>query len=217
MVLPEKPDGFIKIAENALIMALDRENAWCLLTEFTQSESLRKHALAVEACMRAYAGKFSGDENLWGIVGLLHDFDYDRYPSLEDHPYKGNEILKERGYSEEIRRAIMSHAEYTGVTRDTPMEKALFACDELAGFITAVALIKPGKSLAEVDVKSVRKRMKDKAFARKVNRDDIINGAAELGVDLDEHIGFCIAALEGVAKELGLQGAVDNHVPATSA
>jgi putative nucleotidyltransferase with HDIG domain len=195
-------------------MGLDRENAWCLLTEFTQSESLRKHALAVEACMRAYAGKFSGDEELWGIVGLLHDFDYDRYPSLEDHPYKGNEILKERGYPEEIRRAIMSHAEYTGVTRDTPMEKALFACDELAGFITAVALIKPGKSLAEVDVKSVRKRMKDKAFARKVNRDDIINGAAGLGVDLDEHIGFCLAALRGVAKELGLQGIAGNPAPA---
>lgn len=194
-------------------MGLDRENAWCLLTEFTQSESLRKHALAVEACMRAYAGKFSGDEELWGIVGLLHDFEYDRYPSLEDHPYKGNDILKERGYPEEIRRAIMSHAEYTGVTRDTPMEKALFACDELAGFITAVALIKPGESLAEVDVKSVRKRMKDKAFARKVNRDDIINGAAELGVDLDEHIGFCIAALKGVAKELGLQGIAGNPAP----
>ncbi|MGA2695769.1 MAG: HDIG domain-containing metalloprotein [Terriglobales bacterium] len=187
-------------------MPIDRENAWCLLTEFTQSESLRKHALAVEACMRAYARKFSGDEELWGIVGLLHDFDYDRYPSLEDHPYKGNEILKERGYPEEMRRAIMSHAEYTGVTRDTPMEKALFACDELAGFITAVALIKPNRSLAEVDTKSVRKRMKDKAFARKVNREDIVNGAADLGVDLDEHIAFCIEALKDFAKELGLQG-----------
>ena len=134
---------------------IDRESAWCLLTEFTQSESLRKHALAVEACMRACARKWGSgspdDENLWGIVGLIHDFDYERWPSLEDHPYKGNEILKERGYSDEIRRAIMSHAEYTGVTRETPMEKALFACDELAGFITAVALIKPGKSLAEVD------------------------------------------------------------------
>ena len=133
----------------------DREPAWGLLTEFTQSESLRKHALAVEACMRAYARKFgdgsSDDEDLWGIVGLLHDFDYESYPSLDDHPYKGNEILKERGYSDEIRRAIMSHAEYSGVTRDTPMEKALFACDELAGFITACALVKPGKSLAEVD------------------------------------------------------------------
>src|SRR6202167_2003005 len=183
-----------------------RDTAWCLLTEFTQSESLRKHALAVEACMRAYARKTGGDEDLWGIVGLLHDFDYEKYPSLEDHPYKGNEILKERGWPEVIRRAIMSHAEYTGVTRDMPMEKALFACDELAGFITAVALIKPGKSLAEVDAKSVRKRMKDKAFARKVNRDDIVNGAAALGVDLDEHIAFCIAALQGIAGELGLDG-----------
>ncbi len=188
---------------------ITRETAWALLTEFTQSESLRKHALAVAACMRACGrnwGNGPADEEQWGIVGLIHDFDYERWPSLEDHPYKGNEILKERGYSDEIRRAIMSHAEYTGVTRDSQMEKALFACDELAGFIMAVALIKPGKSLAEVDVKSVRKRMKDKAFARKVNRDDIINGAAALGVELDEHIGFCIEALKGVAKELGLDG-----------
>ncbi|MGB0011652.1 MAG: HAD family hydrolase [Candidatus Sulfotelmatobacter sp.] len=211
---------------------IDRESAWCLLTEFTQSESLRKHALAVEACMRVCARKFGAsyqgtpsgvpqsrprqssasapegmsEEDLWGLVGLIHDFDYEKYPSLEDHPYKGNEILKERGWPEIIRRAIMSHAEYTGVTRDSPMEKALFACDELAGFITAVALIKPGKSLAEVDAKSVRKRMKDKAFARKVNRDDIVNGAAALGVDLDEHITFCIQALQGIAGDLGLDG-----------
>ena len=187
-----------------------REAAWELLTEFTQSESLRKHALAVEACMRACSRKL-GDgsaeaENLWGIVGLIHDFDYDRWPSLEDHPYKGNAILKERGWPEAISRAVMSHAEYTGVTRDTPMEKALFACNDLAGFITAVALIKPGKSLAEVDAKSVRKRMKDKAFARKVNRDDIIQGAAALGVDLDEHIAFCIEALKPIADKLGLDG-----------
>jgi putative nucleotidyltransferase with HDIG domain len=184
----------------------DRESAWCLLTEFTQSESLRKHALAVEACMRAYARKFAQNEELWGVVALLHDFDYEKYPSLEDHPYKGNEILKERGWPEEIRRAIMSHAEYTGVTRDTPMEKALFACDELAGFVTAVALVKPGKSLAEVDAKSVRKKMKDKAFARSVNRNDIVNGAADLGVDLEEHIGFCIEAMKGIAEKLGLDG-----------
>jgi predicted hydrolase (HD superfamily) len=189
---------------------ITREAAWNLLTEFTQSESLRKHALAVEACMRAGSTKY-GDgsleaENLWGIVGLIHDFDYERWPSLEDHPYRGNEILTERGCPELIRRAIMSHAEYTGVTRDTPMEKCLFACDELAGFITAVALIKPSKSLAEVDVKSVRKRMKDKAFARKVNREDIVQGAANLGVDLDEHIGFCIEAMKPIAKELGLDG-----------
>jgi len=229
-----------KSRRNRVESMIDREAASCLLTEFTQSESLRKHALAVEACMRACSHKFGGDqersedheregheftrtvtetssfgasvpagmsqEDLWGIVGLIHDFDYEKYPSLEDHPYKGNEILKERGWPEVIRRAIMSHAEYTGVTRDTLMEKALFACDELAGFITAVALIKPGKSLAEVDAKSVRKRMKDKAFARKVNRDDIVNGATALGVDLDEHIAFCIEALRGIAGKLGLDG-----------
>jgi predicted hydrolase (HD superfamily) len=192
-----------------------RDAAWELLTEFTQSESLRKHALAVEACMRACARKYAAgssqessaeEEDLWGIVGLIHDFDYDRWPSLDDHPYKGNAILKERGWPEVISRAVMSHAEYTGVTRDSLMEKALFACDELAGFITAVALIKPSKSLAEVDVKSVRKRMKDKAFARKVNRDDIINGAAELGVDLDEHIALCIEAMKAIAADLGLDG-----------
>jgi putative nucleotidyltransferase with HDIG domain len=188
----------------------DRESAWGLLTEFTQSESLRKHALAVEACMRAYARKLGGEEDLWGVVGLLHDFDYEKYPSLEDHPYKGNEILKERGYSEQIRNAIMSHAEYTGVLRVSPMEKALFACDELAGFITAVALVKPGKSLAEVDAKSVWKKMKDKAFARSVNRNDIATGASELGVDLEEHIAFCIAAMRGIAAELGLDGSASS-------
>jgi len=184
----------------------DRSAAWGLLTEFTQSESLRKHALAVEACMRAYAKKFGENQDLWGIVGLIHDFDYEKYPTPEEHPYKGNEILKERGYSDEIRRAIMSHAEYSGVSRDTPMEKALFACDELAGFITACALVKPGKSLAEVEAKSVRKKMKDKAFARSVNRNDITSGAVELGVDLEEHIAFCIEAMKGIAKELGLDG-----------
>ena len=145
-------------------------------------------------------------EDLWGIVGLIHDFDYERWPSLDDHPYRGNEIMKQRGWPDVITRAVMSHAEYSGVTRDTPMEKALFACDELAGFITAVALIKPSKSLSDVDVKSVRKRMKDKAFARKVNRDDIINGAAALGVDLDQHIALCIEAMKGIATELGLDG-----------
>jgi len=188
----------------------ERDKAWGLLTEFTQSESLRKHALAVEACMRAYARKLAAgspeQENLWGVVGLLHDFDYEKWPSREEHPYKGNEILKERGYSEEICRAIMSHAEYSGVPRVTSMEKALFACDELAGFITACALVKPGKSLAEVEAASVRKKMKDKAFARSVNRQDIVTGAAELGVELEEHIGFCIEAMKGVAGELGLDG-----------
>jgi predicted hydrolase (HD superfamily) len=189
---------------------IDRDAAWCLLTEFTQSESLRKHAMAVETCMRACARKLAlgspEEEELWGIVGLIHDFDYERWPSLDDHPYKGNEILKERGWPEVITNAVMSHAEYTGVTRDTPMEKALFACDELAGFITAVALIKPSKSLTDVDVKSVRKRMKDKAFARKVNREDIVNGAAALGVDLDEHIALCIEAMKKITAELGLDG-----------
>ena len=183
-----------------------RDAAWCLLTEFTQSESLRKHALAVEACLRAYARKTGADEELWGIVGLLHDFDYEKYPSAEEHPYRGSEILRERGYSEEVRRAIMSHAEYSGVLRVTPMEKTLFACDELAGFITACALVKPGRSLAEVEAKSVRKKMKDKAFARSVNRDDIIQGAADLGIDLEEHIAFCIEAMKGIARELGLDG-----------
>jgi predicted hydrolase (HD superfamily) len=191
---------------------ISRESAWNLLTEFTQSESLRKHALAVEACMRACSKKHgdgsSDAEALWGVVGLIHDFDYERWPSLEDHPYRGNEILEQRAYPEIIRRAIMSHAEYTGVTRDSELEKCLFACYELAGFITAVALIKPSKSLAEVDVKSVRKRMKDKAFARKVNREDIVQGAAALGVDLDEHIGFCIEAMKPIAKELGLDGSL---------
>jgi putative nucleotidyltransferase with HDIG domain len=182
------------------------DDGWKLLTEFTQSESLRKHALAVAACMRAYARKNGADEELWGMVGLIHDFDYEKYPSAEEHPYKGNEILKERGYPEEVRRAIMSHAEYSGVPRVTPLEKTLFACDELAGFITACALVKPGRSLAEVEAKSVRKKMKDKAFARSVNRDDITTGAAELGVDLEEHIAFCIAAMKGIARELGLDG-----------
>jgi putative nucleotidyltransferase with HDIG domain len=183
-----------------------RDAAWCLLTEFTQSESLRKHALAVEACMRGYARKTGADEELWGMVGLLHDFDYEKYPSASEHPFKGSEILQERGYSEEVRRAILSHAEYSGVERITPMEKTLFACDELAGFITACALVKPGKSLGEVEAASVRKKMKDKAFARSVHREDIVKGAADLGLDLEEHIAFCIAAMKACARELGLDG-----------
>jgi len=160
----------------------------------------------VEACLRAYARKFGEDEELWGVVGLIHDFDYEKYPSAEDHPYKGNQILAERGWPEDIRRAVMSHADYSGVPRETALEKTLFACDELAGFITATALVKPNKSLAEVDAKSVRKRMKDKAFARSVNREDITNGAAALGVDLDEHITFCIEAMKAIAPQLGLAG-----------
>jgi len=193
------------LRENGLNL-MDRNAAWCLLTEFTQSESLRKHALSVEACMRAYARKFGEDEDKWGIVGLIHDFDYEKWPSAEDHPYRGNEILAERGWPDDIRRAIMSHAEYSGVSRDSMMEKALFACDELAGFITAVTLVKPSKSLDEVEAKGVRKKMKDKAFARSVNRDDIMNGAAAMGVDLEEHIAFCIDAMKAKADELGLAG-----------
>src|SRR5215467_4800864 len=192
--------------ENRVDTMINRESAWNLMCEFTQSESLRKHMLAVEACMRAYARKFSEDEEKWAITGLLHDFDYEKYPTPQEHPFVGSKVLEERGYPEEIRRAILSHADYSGVKRETPMEKALFACDELAGFITATALVRPSKSLAEVDAKSVRKKMKDKAFARSVSRDDIINGATDLGVDLDEHITFCIEAMKGIAGQLGLAG-----------
>ena len=156
--------------------------------------------------MRAYAMKFGEDVEKWGLTGLIHDFDYERWPSAEDHPFRGNEILTQLGYPEDVKRAILSHADYSGVKRETPMEKTLYACDELAGLITAAALVKPNKSLAEVDAPSIRRKMKDKAFARSVNREDIINGAADLGVDLDEHITFCIAAMQGIAGELGLAG-----------
>lgn len=185
---------------------INREAAWGLLCEYTQSESLRKHMLAVEACMRAYARKYGEDEEEYGITGLLHDFDYEKYPTPEEHPFVGNKILKEKGYPEEILRAILSHADYSGVKRESRMEKVLYACDELSGLITAAALVKPTKAVADVDAKSIRKKMKDKAFARSVNRDDIVNGAADLGVDLDEHITFCIEAMKGIAKELGLEG-----------
>lgn len=184
----------------------EREAAWALLCEYTQSESLRKHALAVEACMRAYARRLGEEEEKWAIVGLLHDFDYERWPTLENHPYRGAEILEQRGYAADIRRAVLSHASYTGVTRESAMEKALFASDELAGFITACALVRPGRSLAGLDARSVRKKMKDKAFARSVSRDDITTGAAAFGVELDEHIAFCIAAVGAVAPALGLGG-----------
>ena len=189
---------------------INRASAWELVCEYTQSESLRKHMLAVEACMRAYAAKFREDPEAWGITGLLHDFDYEKYPTEQEHPFVGNKMLEERGYSDEIRRAILSHADYSGVKRESKMEKALYACDELSGFITATALVKPGKSLAEVDARSVRKKMKDKAFARAVNRNDIINGAADLGVDLEEHMAFCIEAMRGIARELGLAGTGSN-------
>ncbi len=183
---------------------MDREQAWQILCEFTQSEGLRKHALAVEACVTAYARKFGEDERKWSVTALLHDFDWEIHPQAPDHPMKGEPMLAQRGVSEEIRRAILSHASYSGVPRVSRLEKTLFACDEVAGFITAVALVKPNKSLAEVDAKSVRKKMKDKAFARSVNREDIVRGAEELGVPLEEHIEFCIAAMRGRAADLGL-------------
>lgn len=185
---------------------MDRESAWQLLCEYTQTDNLRKHGLAVEAVMRHFARKHGEDEEVWGITGLLHDFDYERWPTAEGHPYEGNKILAERGYPEEVRTAIMGHADYTGVARETPMAKTLFAVDELTGFVTAVALVRPNKSIFEVEPKSVRKKMKDKAFARQVNREDIINGAAQLGVDLDDLIAEVIEALKPKAAELGLQG-----------
>jgi putative nucleotidyltransferase with HDIG domain len=186
---------------------MDREQAWEILCEFTKSENLRKHALAVEACLGAYARRFGEDEAKWRVTALLHDFDWEIHPEAPDHPLKGEPILAERGVSDEIRRAVLSHAAYTGMTRETLLEKSLFACDELAGFITAVALVKPNRSLAEVDAKSIRKKMKDKAFARSVHREDIIQGAEGLGVDLDEHIEFCVHAMQERAAELGLAGA----------
>jgi len=183
---------------------VDRQEAYDLLCEYTKSESLIKHALAVEQAMRSYAQKFGEDENKWGIVGLLHDFDYEKYPTMEDHPYKGAEILKQKGYPEDITKAILSHASYTNVERDTLMAKTLFAVDELSGFILACAYVMPDKKIANLSVKSVKKKLKDKAFARSVNRQDIHNGAVELGVDLDEHIDFLIKSLSKIADKLGV-------------
>lgn len=173
----------------------DREFCLTILKEYTKNESLLKHAYAVESCVRAYAKMFNEDENFWGNVALLHDFDYEMYPTAAEHPFKGSEILKERGFSEEFRTAILSHADYTNVPRDTVLQKVLFACDELAGFITAVTYVRPNKSIGEVEVSSVKKKMKDKAFAKNVSREDIIKGAELLGVSLDEHIQFCINAM----------------------
>lgn len=188
---------------------MNRQVAWELLNEYTKSESLLKHALAVEAAVRAYAGRFGGDVDEWGIVGLVHDFDYERYPSAEaGHPFKGAEVLRTHGYPEFVIKAILSHADYSGVPRETPLEKTLFACDELCGFITAAALIRPTKSILDLEASSVRKRMKDKAFARNVKREDIVKGAEELGVDLTEHITFVIKAMQGIADELGLRGSI---------
>ena len=183
-----------------------REEAWALLTEHTRGESLLKHALAVEAAMRAYARRLGGDEEEWGAVGLLHDFDYERHPTLEEHPMKGAELLRARGYPEEMIRAILSHAAHTGVARETPMERALFAVDELTGFVTAVALVRPDRKVAEVKPSSVRKKMKDKAFARAVNREEILEGARLLGVEFEEHAQIVIDALAGIAERLGLAG-----------
>ncbi len=185
---------------------MDRESAWKLLCEFTETDGLRKHGLAVETVMRQFARKGGGDEEVWGITGLLHDFDYERWPTVEGHPYEGNKILTERGYPDDVRTAIMGHADYTGVARETAMAKTLFACDELTGFVTAVTLVRPNKSIFEVEPASVRKKMKDKAFARQVNRDDIVNGAEQLGVDLDAHIAEVIEALRSNADVLGLRG-----------
>jgi putative nucleotidyltransferase with HDIG domain len=187
-----------------------RDDAWALLCEYTQNENLRKHALAVEACVRAYARKLGADEELWGLTALLHDFDYERWPNdahhpTEEHPYEGSKILRERGYPEEMIRAILSHADYSGVPRQAPLEHTLYACDELAGFLTACALVKPGKSIFEVETDSVKRKLKDKAFARGVNRQDVLRGAEELGVPLEEHIGFCIEAMRGAADRLGLE------------
>jgi predicted hydrolase (HD superfamily) len=194
-----------------------RTEAWTVLNQYTQSPGLLKHALAVEACMSAHGeqqaaalglsdDQANGLRDTYRITGLLHDFDYEKYPSAEEHPFVGNKILLGQGWPEEICEAIMGHAQYSGVERKTHLAKALFACDELAGFLTAVALVKPTKSIFDVDVQSVRKKMKDKAFARGVHREDILQGAQELGLDLDAHIGFCIAAMRSHAEALGLAG-----------
>jgi len=181
-----------------------RDDAWNLLCQYTKTESLRKHALAVEAVMRAYARRLGEQEDQWGIVGMLHDFDYEMYPNPPDHPVKGSEILKEQGYSEEIRRAILGHANYTGVPRDSLLARALYACDELTGFIVACALVRPN-GIWDLESKSVKKKLKDKAFARTVNRDEVYEGAEELAVDLGEHIDFIIASIREVAPEVGLK------------
>jgi putative nucleotidyltransferase with HDIG domain len=185
---------------------MNREQALEILHEFTKSENLRKHALAVEACVAAYARKLGEDEEKWSVTALLHDFDWEIHPVLPDHPTKGEPILAGRGVSDDIRRAILSHADFTGVPRESSLEKTLFACDELAGFITAVSYVKPHRSVFEVDAPSVRKKMKDKAFARSVSREDIVNGAREMGVELDDHIAFCVKAMQDRAEALGLKG-----------
>jgi putative nucleotidyltransferase with HDIG domain len=202
-----------------MTMPMTRDEAWALVTEWTASDSLRRHMFAVETAMRAYAERLGGDVEQWGVAGLLHDFDYERHPNAErsadrEHPSEGVRHLRTLGVSDEICDAILGHADYTGVARTTPMAKALFAVDELTGLITATAYVKPTRSVHDVDAKGVRKRMKDKAFARGVSRDDIVHGAAELGVDLDEHIAFVIGAMQRNAGALGLQG-TGNRGPGT--
>jgi predicted hydrolase (HD superfamily) len=201
-----------------------RSEAWTLLNEYTQSPSLLKHALAVEACMGAHGNVQAAAQGLnqvdaialhetYRITGLLHDFDYERYPTVEQHPFVGSKILADQGWPDEVREAIMGHAQYSGVERKTHLAKALFACDELAGFLTAIALVKPTRSIFDVEVANVRKKMKDKAFARGVQREDIILGARELELDLDAHIAFCITAMQGEAEVLGLQGIAASSPP----
>src|SRR5687768_11948264 len=180
---------------------MNRDDAWTLLTEYTRSDSLRKHALAVEAAVRGYARTFGEDEEGWGIVALLHDFDYERWPEASDHPFRGSEILRERGYPEWVIRAILSHADYSGVARESRLEHTLFACDEMAGFLTAASLVRPSKSILDLEPSSVLKRMKDKAFARGVKREDLCQGAEELGLSLEEHIANVIAFMRERAAE----------------
>ena len=188
-----------------------RDDAWNLLCEYTKGESLRKHALALEAVMRAYARNLDEDEDKWGLVGMLHDFDYEMYPNPPDHPMKGSEILREHGYSEDIRRAILGHANYTGVARDTLLARGLYACDELTGFVVACALVRPN-GIWDLESKSVKKKLKDKAFARTVNRDEVYEGAEELAVDLGEHIDFIIGSLREVAADVGLKLRADARI-----
>jgi putative nucleotidyltransferase with HDIG domain len=183
---------------------IDRDGAWALLTEFTRSGSLRKHALAVEASMRAYAGHYGEDREPWGMAGMLHDFDYEMHPTAPRHPMKGAEILLSRGVPDAVVHAVLAHADYSGYPRVSLFDRALYACDELSGFVTACALVRPGRAVAGLETASVKKKLKDKAFARTVNRDDVYRGATELGVDLDGHIGFVIHALTAVAPRLGL-------------
>jgi putative nucleotidyltransferase with HDIG domain len=185
-----------------------RADAWRLLNEYTKSDSLLKHAMAVEAAVRGYARKFGEDADSWGLVALLHDFDYERWPSLDDHPFRGSEILRAEGYPEWVVRAILSHADYSGVPRDGLLEKTLFACDEMTGFVTAASLVRPSKSVLDLEPKSVMKRMKDKAFARGVKREDLVAGAALIGLPLEEHIGNVIAFMREHAETLGLKGAL---------